>query len=71
MDPDTCLQDIMMFLADPAGGRPGYEDQERSETADALRNLADWIESGGFYPTVHNRLDSWRVFKPLYQKDPE
>lgn len=39
MDPNACLREILEAVAD--GDR---------EVAEKLRDLADWIESGGFMP---------------------
>jgi hypothetical protein len=47
MDPTACLDLILSDLVE----------RNREEAIDGLRNLADWLERGGFFPTVKARLE--------------
>jgi hypothetical protein len=47
MDPNQCLLDILDQLS--AGSF------DRSETVENLRNLATWLEAGGFCPLISNQ----------------
>ena len=44
MDPDACLLLIHEHLESLRAG----DEDAREEAVDALRNLADWLEKGGF-----------------------
>ena len=46
MDPDACLQLIHEHLDSLRGG----DEDAREEAIEALRNLADWLQKGGFAP---------------------
>lgn len=59
MDPDTCWKEICELLL--ASHFHTYEDEfldeddlvdEREELVERLRDLATWIERGGFLPRV-------------------
>jgi hypothetical protein len=47
MDPNACLADILESLS-PS------EDPDPKDVAEKLRNLADWIDRGGFMPLVED-----------------
>lgn len=57
MDPNTAMAvalDGFCILATLRTSTPESEKREaREETAQALRDLADWIEKGGFPPCRH------------------
>jgi len=42
MDPDACLQATLTALAE----------EEGTEAIEGLRNLAEWIAKGGFFPEI-------------------
>lgn len=48
MDPNTTLRDILSSLAEGDG----------TEAAERLRDLADWLDSGGFCPAVDSDIVS-------------
>ena len=45
MDPDTALARALEIIR-----RDGPDVDDRDELVETLRNLADWIERGGFLP---------------------
>jgi hypothetical protein len=49
MDPDTCLFEILKSLSDHYNHKPSDEPED---IADRMRDLADWIEKGGWLPKV-------------------
>lgn len=62
MDPTACLRDTLAALI-VARSTPRAETEVTlaAQTAiDGLRNLADWLERGGFAPDVERVLDELR-----------
>ena len=66
MDPRTCLIETLEAILD--AGRPNsgkYDDEaevaeiRRGEAVEGLRNLADWLEGGGFVPSVASGDWDW------------
>lgn len=50
MDPTACLSNLLLELEHLAAN-PG-DAASRSYCADTLRDLVDWLESGGFPPDL-------------------
>jgi hypothetical protein len=61
VDPNACLDRILENLADLHTIVTGGEIDlgEREESIHALRELADWLERGGFPPDCDARIRQW------------
>ena len=54
MDPTACWQSILQLIREAQQTAP--DDADRELLIDDLRNLADWLEKGGFYPKLEEDL---------------
>lgn len=52
MDPNTALVEALKSLLDPAN-----DPDNRNAASEHLRDLADWLDNGGFAPDVLAALD--------------
>ena len=55
MDPEATLRRALELI-----DRMGISGDERAELAEALRNLANWIERDGFLPSLDASLPERR-----------
>ena len=60
MDPNACLEQILQDLIDIQNADPALSKEDLDESRDnfvnGLRNLAHWVSSGGFVPTLKVRI---------------
>ncbi len=62
MDPQACLDEIVDLLnLNVKNGKFNSED-DRDQTVEHLKNLAEWLEKGGFPPDFEESLRKNSVF---------
>ena len=68
MDPQTCWRDIVALITEWSGAAPDRDD--RQELSWKLRDLADWIDNGGFFPQIEapNCLEAVKILSALTDK---
>lgn len=61
MDPNATLRALLEALDACAKDSETLDDRENA--VDLARNLADWLEKGGFAPDVHRVCESFVEFE--------
>jgi hypothetical protein len=60
MDPKQCLLNILNAIDGCCGPDAEAVTQSREDAIESLRDLADWLERGGFAPSLPEVLESLR-----------
>jgi hypothetical protein len=52
MDPQTCLEEVLVALAHEGSHIGPPDDDDRAYLVEHLRALADWLDGGGWVPVI-------------------
>ena len=73
MDPKQALIDALEAISwlESADPESSESSDRRAEAVDCLRNLAGWLENGGFPPNVMEAMDEAVLFAGPNHEDPD